>query len=136
MSTESYGGSIPSITELPDKLRQAVGRFRDLPLASKPALETLIDEYADDIEQAASNRGDLDVNLADCIARSCKTLLNEEWDRADDPAKRLIQAACHYFVESDDQDGDLGSVYGFDDDAEVLNEILELLNRTDLIVQI
>ena len=96
MSTGSNGGSIPSISELPDKLRQAVDRFCDLPLASKPALEAEIEKYADDIEKAA----------------------------------------CYYFVESDDQDGDLESVYGFDDDAEVLNEILELLNRPDLTVQI
>jgi len=136
MSTDSNGGSIPSISELPDKLRQAVDRFCDLSLASKPALEALIEKYADDIEQAACNRGDLDVNLAECISRSCKTLLNEEWDRAEDFGKRLIQAACYYFVESDDQDGDLESVYGFDDDAEVLNEVLELLNRPDLTVQI
>lgn len=96
----------------------------------------MVDNYADDVGRAAARRGDLDINLADCVARCCNALLNEEWDGADDTGKRLIQAACHYFVESDDEDGDLESVYGFDDDAELLNEILKLMNRSDLAIQI
>jgi hypothetical protein len=136
MNNTSKGGSRLPMTELPKDLREDLGRFYDLPLTSKSALEALITEYADDIEQAANSRGDLDVNLADCISRSCMTLLNEEWDRAEESGKRLIQAACHYFVENDDQDGDLESVYGFDDDAEIVNAILELLNRQDLMIQI
>ena len=136
MNNTNEGWSRLPTTKLPDDLRQALGRLYDMPLTSKTALEARIIQYADDIEQAATNRGDLDVHLADCISRSCMTLLNEEWDRAEDFGKRLIQAACHYFVESDDEDGDLDSVYGFDDDAELVNEILELLNRQDLTIQI
>lgn len=136
MNNTSEGRSRLPTTELPDELRQALGRLYDLPLTSKSALEALVTEYADDIERAATNRGDLDVHLADCISRSCMTLLNEEWDRAEGVGKRLIQAACHYFVENDDEDRDLESVYGFDDDAEVVNAILELLNRQDLTIQI
>jgi hypothetical protein len=116
MNNTSEGRSRLPTTELPDELRQALGRLYDLPLTT--------------------NRGDLDVHLADCISRSCMTLLNEEWDRAEGVGKRLIQAACHYFVENDDEDRDLESVYGFDDDAEVVNAILELLNRQDLTIQI
>jgi hypothetical protein len=136
MNNTINGGSRLPMTELSDELRRALGRFYDLPLTSRSTLEAMITEYADDIERAATQRGDLDVHLADCISRSCMTLLNEEWDRAEDFGKRLIEAACQYFVESDDQDGDLESVYGFDDDAELVNEILELLNRQDLTIQI
>ena len=136
MKNTHEGPSRLPTTELPDELRQALGRLYDMPLTSKSALEVRIIQYADDIERAATKRGDLDVHLADCISRSCMTLLNEEWDRSEDFGKRLIQAACHYFVESDDEDGDLDSVYGFDDDAELVNEILELLNRQDLTIQI
>lgn len=136
MNAESRGGSgFPTIGS-PDELRQAAGRLYNLPLTSKSELEALINQYADDIEQAAAQRHDLDVNLAACIADCCGILLNEEWDKAEDRGKRLIQVACHYFFESDDQDGDLESVYGFDDDAELVNEILKLLNRQDLTIQI
>ena len=136
MNAESRGGAGPSTMGLPDELRQAAGRFYNLPLMSRAALEALINKYADDIEQAAAQRHDLDVHLAACIADCCGILLNEEWDKSEDHGKRLIQAACHYFVESDDEDGDLESVCGFDDDAELVNEILKLLNRRDLTIQI
>ena len=57
-------------------------------------------------------------------------------EKEGDHRNRLIQAACYYFVENDDEDGDLQSVYGFDDDAELLNVILEHLDRPDLAIQI
>jgi hypothetical protein len=136
MKAENKCEMTATLASLPDEFREAAGRFYVLPLASKQALARMVDNYADDIGRAAARRGDLDINLADCIARCCTALLDEEWDSADDSGKRLIQTACHYFVESDDEDGDLESVYGFDDDAELLNEILRLLNRTDLALQI
>ena len=95
----------------------------------------LINDYADEIARVAKRRGDMDVNPANCIARCCLELLNERWDGEGDHRKRLIQAACYYYVENDDGDGDLQSVYGFDD-AELLNVILEHLDRPDLAIQI
>ena len=121
---------------LPDTLRQPVSDFYNMPLAPKRELIALINDYADEIARVANQRGDLDINLADCIARCCITLLNEQWDDEGDHRKRLIQAACYYFVESDDEDGDLQSVYGFDEDAELLNVILEHLDLPDLAIQI
>jgi hypothetical protein len=121
---------------LPDTLRQPVSDYYNLPLAPKRELIALINDYANEIARVAKRRVDLDVNLADCIHRCCRTLLNERWDGEGDHHKRLIQAACYYYVENDDEDGDLQSVYGFDDDAELLNVILEHLDRPDLVIQI
>ncbi len=121
---------------LPGTLRQPVSDYYNLPLASKRELIALINDYTDEIARVAKRRGDLDVNLADCIHRCCLTLLNEQWDGEGGHHNRLIQAACYYFVENDDEDGDLQSVYGFDDDAELLNVILEHLDRPDLVIQI
>ncbi len=50
MSTESKGGSNFSTMGLLDVLRQARDCLYDLPLTSKSALETLIGDYADDVE--------------------------------------------------------------------------------------
>ena len=136
MSTKDKGQSSSAATGLPHELRQVVDRLYDLPLKSKPALESMIDKYADDIEQAATNRGDLDVNLAHCIANRCLVLLEEEWDKAGENHRRLIQAACFYFVEDEDEVGDLQSVYGFDDDAALVNAVLDQLDRSDLAIHI
>jgi len=131
-------GSRPErfLEDLPDALRQPVSDFYKMPLAPKRELIGLINDYADEIERVANRRGDLDINLADCIARCCLTLVNEQWDGEGDHRKRLIQAACYYYVERDDEDSDLQSVYGFDDDADLLNVILEHLDRPDLAIQI
>lgn len=120
----------------PEALRRPVSVFYNLPLVSKRDLIALINDYADEIARVANRRGDLDINLADCVARCCLTLLNEQWDGEGDHRKRLIQLACYYYVENDDEDGDLQSVYGFDDDAELLNVILEHPDRADLVIQI
>ena len=80
--------------------------------------------------------GRRDKNPAACIPRCCSILLNEEWDKAEDCGKRLIQAARRFFVESDEQDGDLEPVDGFDDHAELVSEIPALLYRPDLAIQI
>ena len=134
----SEKGSRPErlLEALPDALRQPFSDFYNMPLAPKRELIALINDYTDEIARVANRRGDLDINLADCIARCCLTLLNEQWDSEGDHRKRLIQAACYYFVESDDEDVDLESVYGFDDDAELLNVILEDLDRPELAIQI
>jgi hypothetical protein len=136
MNSEKESMPEQLLGNFPEALRQPVGDFYNLPLASKDELTALINGYADEIARAAERRGDLDVNLADCIHRCCLTLLSEQWDSDGDHRKRLIQVACYYFVESDDEDGDLQSVYGFDEDAELLNVILEHLDRPDLAIQI
>jgi len=136
MNSEKESSPERLLEALPDTLRRPVSDFYNLPLAPKCELIALINDYADEIARVAKRRGDLDVNLADCIARCCLTLLNERWDGEGDHRKRLIQAACYYYVEIDDEDGDLQSVYGFDDDAELLNVILEHLDRPDLEIQI
>ncbi len=134
----SEKGSRPErlLEALPDTLRQPVSDYYNLPLASKRELTALINDYVNEIARVAKRRGDLDVNLAGCIHRCCLTLLNERWDGEGDHHKRLIQAACYYYVENDDEDGDLQSVYGFDDDAELLNVLLQHLDRPDLVIQI
>ena len=134
----SEKGSRPErvLEALSDTLRQPASDYYNMPLAPKRELIALINDYADEIARVANRRGDLDINLADCIARCCLTLLNEQWDGEGDHRKRLIQSACYYYVENDDEDGDLQSVCGFDDDAELLNVILEHLDRPDLVIQI
>jgi hypothetical protein len=122
MNSEKESMPEQLLGNFPEALRQPVGDFYNLPLASKHELTALINGYADEIARAAERRGDLDVNLADCIHRCCLTLLSEQWDSDGD--------------HRDDEDGDLQSVYGFDEDAELLNVILEHLDRPDLAIQI
>ena len=130
INLEQFFGSLPESIGA-----QAIDLYNH-PLLTKNEIIELIAEYADRIEQVAHTRDDLDVNLADCISRRCLALLDEHWEDESEQNKHLIQAACCYFVESDDDDDDFESVFGFDDDAELLNLILGHFEREDLIIQI
>lgn len=76
------------------------------------------------------------MNLAECIGVSCFVLLNTLRPDTPEESRRLIQVACRYFVETEDGEGDLESVFGFDDDAEVLNAVVMKVGRSDLVVSI
>lgn len=136
MKVDESKSTVGCLSDLPEPLRGAAGKYYELQLSSKDALVSSVNAYADVIADAARRRGDLDINLADCIARCCLVLLAEHWDAASEHQRRLIQCACYYFVDDEDEDGDLQSVYGFDDDAELVNIIVEQLGRPDLAIQV
>ena len=108
----------------------------ELPLNSNEQLVAAVESYSQVVTAAARSRSDLDINLADCIARCCLLLLAEHWYSADEHQRRLIQCACHYFIDDDDENSDLDSVFGFDDDAELMNLIVVQLDRPDLAIPI
>ena len=136
MKVDESKSTVGCLNDLQEPLREAAGKYYEMPLSSKEALVSAVNTYADVIADAARRRGDLDINLADCIARCCLVLLAEHWDAASEHERRLVQCACHYFVDDEDEEGDLQSVYGFDDDAELVNVIVEQLGRPDLAIQV
>lgn len=121
---------------LPRAVQKEVRDFYDLPLLPKNELMGLLEKYAIRIQNAAEYRGDVDAQLADRISRCCTRLLCEQWDDEALQSRRLIQAACLYYVEIDDGDGDMASAYGLHDDAKLLNFVVEYLGRPDLIIRI
>ena len=50
--------------------------------------------------------------------------------------RALLRGAITYFAQREDDEDDLDSVIGFDDDARVLSAVAEALGRPDLIVDI
>jgi len=116
---------------------QMAGELFEMPLSSKQELMEALSRYDAEIEEVASRRTDIDLHLTHSISQACSNLLEDNWDSAGDFEKRLIMLACNYYIEEDDDEGgDFDSVLGFDDDAAVLNIVLENLEREDLIVLI
>ena len=104
---------------------------------TRDELEKAISKHNKKIEEVGRSRQDVDVNLADSISQVCLQLLNDNWTQVTDLERKLIQmACCYYFQEDDDDDGDFDSVFGFDDDALVLNIVLETIGREDSLIQI
>ena len=129
------------VRRVSNEISNSVGAIvEDLLKAREKTREELlvaIEKYNQKIELAARNRQDLDINLAHTISQICLNLLDECWENATDIERRLINMVCCYFLEEeDDEVGDLDSVFGFDDDAQVLNMALESIGREDLVIQI
>lgn len=131
-------------TSAPDSATDAVARFKaGVPAPLRGATEALLNEpvrtrrsllsdleaYSDRIDAAALHRRDLALNLARAIHQACRHLLEVDWPELGPDGRQLVQVACAYFVDARDGDGDLESVFGFDDDAQVLNAVLDAIDR-------
>jgi len=77
----------------------------------------------------------VDVSLARRLAAAHAALL-DGWDTLSEPHQRLVQASCVYFVRTADDDHDLYSVLGFEDDAALLNHVAVTVGRADLVVEV
>lgn len=124
------------VANAPAQLRTSLEGLLRRPAATREKLGADLDAYTQRIDDAVRSRPDLDVNLAEAIMQACRTLLAEDWAGHSPDQRRLIQLVCDYYVDSDDEDGDLESVFGFDDDAEVLNLVLDSLGRSELRVRV
>ncbi len=121
---------------LPMGVRPLVGKLMREHLVPPDELRRELKSHEQQVDRAAAGRGDLDVHLAECIGRSCVVLLDALRPDTPEESRRLVQLACRYLVETEDEKGDLGSVFGFDDDAEVLNAVVMKLGRPDLVVSV
>jgi len=119
-----------------DDLKPSVLRLLERSTDTREGLLTGLDGYTRRIDAAAHRRHYVDVNLAEAILRSCRHLLESDWPDLDEDQRRLACLACAYYLEADDAEGDLESVFGFDDDALVLNGVLDAIGRPELKVRV
>lgn len=112
-------------------------RFRRLCMdtgsSELPELVGVVRMHLDRVIELADHR--TDVEMAERIA-SCfeQLLLSTSGFAADERA--LIRGAVEYFLLSDDADGDLDNVVGFDDDVRILNSVLKRVERPDLVIDL
>jgi hypothetical protein len=116
----------------PDEQR----RFRALCLTTSPEelaeLSAVVELH---VEQVRSNAGPVtDIDTAVLIGDSLCRLLASGID-FDDEARAQIRGAIEYFVLTDDADRDLDDVVGFDDDARVLNTVLDRIGHPQFAVR-
>lgn len=110
---------------------------------TRPVVERLLDEAPIPLEQlvlaleafdesieAVRLHPMVDAHTADLLSRACRSLLVEVADHPEQHA--LAQVAVRYVVLDEDADGDTDSPFGFDDDVEVFNAVVEHLGRGHL----
>jgi hypothetical protein len=124
------------VSNLPDHLKASIDSLLQRPVATREHMLAELDAYTQRIDDSVRRQPDLDVDLAEVILQACRTLLHEHWSDLSEDQRRLVQIACDYYVDSEDEAGDLESVFGFDDDAEVLNLVVDALHRSELKVRV
>jgi hypothetical protein len=102
-----------------------------LPETAAAALNAEIDHYLQKVQAALGQNEFLDVKLAHAIAARLRLLL-PDYGRYPDNQKALLVGAVRYFTKDDDAEHDIHSVLGLDDDAAVVNYLLDVLGRPDL----
>lgn len=117
----------------PDEQR----RFRRLCIATSPEdltqLSSVIDMHIDHIRTNAGPA--TDVETAVMIAKTLCKLLASGID-FDDEARAQIRGAVEYFLLTDDAEDDMENVLGFDDDARVVNTVLDRIGHPEFAVKL
>ncbi len=121
---------------IPPELKDGIRSLLDQPQPSAEDLLAGLDDYTRRVDAEVRRRQDLDVNLAEEILRVYRHLLQQAWGHLDEQQRRIVIAGCSYYLDRSDQDDDLDSVFGFDDDARLLNQVLEVIGRSDLGISI
>jgi hypothetical protein len=116
-SNQFVSGCVPTSAEELVKLRQAVA------------------DHLAFVSEAATRAASVDLETATAIADALAVVLA-------DPAslgveeRALLRGAAEYFIRRDDGADDLADAIGFDDDARVLNRVLDALGRSELTVSL
>ncbi len=117
----------------PDEQR----RFRRLCLATSPEdLAQLVAVIGMHLDHIRGNAGPTtDVETAEMIGDSLERLLRSDIE-FDDDARAQIRGAVEYFLLTDDAAGDMEDVLGFDDDARVVNTVLDRIGHSEFAVEL
>jgi len=94
---------------------------------NKNHLSKLVYDYVEFAKQALSHNEFIDIKSAEKLAEISHFLISK-LDSFSEEHKALAVASIYYFVESDDDEHDFDSMFGFEDDIEVMNRVLEKLD--------
>lgn len=99
------------------------------------ALSCDVEAHLKKIRSILARNEFLDLALAERTTNALLALLND-YPKYPDPHRALVVGAARYFVMDQDAENDLHSLLGFDDDAAVLNFVLDAIGRPDLKVNL
>ena len=97
--------------------------------------EQLSDYEAELAKRRRSRDPDVDATLARELVVACRRLLDTLSKQTPPHTQHMVQAAVRYFIIEDDAEADLDSILGLDDDAEVVNAVLQKLGYIDWMVE-
>jgi len=123
------------ITAFPESTRSHLERLMAEELLEPRALRAQVDTHLKLLREAFLTSSNVDQALATALTNTCMALCWMNGDDASEETSRLIQVAAHYFVLSEDGEGDF-AMGGLEDDRLVINVICQHLGREDLVVEL
>jgi len=87
-------------------------------------LEAAFDPYLEQVRDCLGENEFLDINLAERLVATCRNLISA-CNQQDAEQVALVVAGIRYFLDPDDAEADCESVLGFDDDAQVVNWVIQ-----------
>jgi uncharacterized membrane protein YkvA (DUF1232 family) len=129
--------ALADLAGIPDASKELWNQLIAEDLKPVHELFTEVHEYQQAIQERSQwTESKIDPTLANALSEATLRLLGTLTERTPETTRRMVQAAVRYFVIEDDADGDLDSILGLDDDAEVLNAVLTKLGYGDWVVAI
>ena len=111
-------------------LTEYSNQVRDIPLKK---LISMADEYLKQVHIAYLKNGFINYPLAEAI-HGIIHIIYDEWDSLPAHARSWCRGMIQYFIEDEDDENDLNSPIGFEDDAEIMNACLKLAGWHDLCI--
>lgn len=106
----------------------------DAPLVDIEELNDLLREYQEDLREHIARSEFLDEELAETLYARCLEMLERVANDYDAQSHKWAQAAAMYFIGLEDDEVDLESPIGFDDDRDVFNVMADKLDFEDLVI--
>ena len=114
--------------KLPKFPPNAAGLFRSLsealPATEISELSIALNRYLEELEGDLDTEDNLNFALATELIACCRKLL-DIYAQVSDKQRAMIVGAIRYLVSDDDGVNDAALMCGFDDDAQVVNHVLE-----------
>ena len=122
------------LSAVPADARALVADLLAEPSIGHDDLLDAVADYLDEISLAAARDGFVDAKLGETVAEVCLELLADLGSGTSDKDNRLVQVAVRYFVVEDDAPPRGGGAPP--PHARVLNAILRLLGREELLIEV
>lgn len=102
---------------------------------SPEILKQQVKKYLKKIEVETCHNEFINLPLAKKIGETSLSLL-DFYEQHNQEEQEFIHSTIQYFLNANDDEEDLYSPIGFDDDAEIMNECLRLLRKEELTIKI
>lgn len=120
------------LNRLPVVSADIMGRLLRLPLINQPdQLLLRLDDAQSRFKIALEQNEFLDIQSAMQMKKVLQELL-EAWDGLAAEHRSIVAGATLYFIKNDDAESDTDSIFGLEDDLEVVNVMLDVIGRSDL----